>query len=89
MPGLMALWLGWSGLGLEPAGAQEAPGGLKVPEGVVFEKGITYGTAAGQALLLDLAKPKEGSGPFPALVLVHGGGWAAGLARTQPGSWPG
>ncbi len=76
LPGLMVLWLGWSGLG--PAVAQDATAGLKVPEGVVFEKGITYGTAAGQDLLLDLAKPKEGAGPFPALVLVHGGGWAAG-----------
>jgi hypothetical protein len=74
--GLTAVWLVWAGMGM--AGAQDAPGGLKVPDGVIFEKGITYGTAAGQALLLDLAKPKEGAGPFPALVLVHGGGWAAG-----------
>ena len=74
--GLTAVWLVWAGMGM--AGAQDAPGSLKVPDGVMFEKGITYGTAAGQALLLDLAKPKEGAGPFPALVLVHGGGWAAG-----------
>ena len=41
LPGLMVLSLGWSGLGL--AVAQDAPAGLKVPEGVVFERGSPTG----------------------------------------------
>ena len=39
--------------------------------------GITYATHDGVALLGDLTTP-EGSGPFPALVAVHGGGWQLG-----------
>ena len=27
---------------------------------------------------LDLARPKEGTGPFPAVVCIHGGGFRAG-----------
>ncbi|MEI6715229.1 MAG: alpha/beta hydrolase [Verrucomicrobiota bacterium] len=40
---------------------------------------ISYGTAAGQSLLLDVAVPKDGSKtPRPAVILVHGGGWVEG-----------
>lgn len=38
---------------------------------------IEYGTAAGVSLKLDAFVP-EGPGPFPAVILVHGGGWTAG-----------
>lgn len=44
------------------------------------EKGITYATADGEKLLLDLAVPKEG-GPYPAVVCLHGGGWRGGHRR--------
>src|SRR4051794_15810713 len=36
--------------------------------------GIVYGRANGQNLKLHLAKPRTG-GPFPALVVIPGGGW--------------
>lgn len=35
---------------------------------------LTYGTAAGEELKLDLSVP-EGQGPFPVCILVHGGGF--------------
>lgn len=38
---------------------------------------VEYGRAAGGPLLLDAGIP-EGSGPFPAVVIVHGGGWIGG-----------
>jgi alpha-L-fucosidase 2 len=38
---------------------------------------IEYGTAGGKSLRLDACVPK-GKGPFPAVVLIHGGGWSAG-----------
>lgn len=38
---------------------------------------IQYGEAGGEKLLLDAHVP-DGSGPFPVLLLVHGGGWSAG-----------
>ena len=38
---------------------------------------IEYGVAAGEGLKLDAFVP-EGAGPFPAVILVHGGGWTGG-----------
>lgn len=49
-----------------------------VQPGVELTQNITYGNAGGQELLLDLAKPKSGKGPFPAIVIVHGRGWSSG-----------
>lgn len=38
---------------------------------------IEYAKAGGESLKLDAYVP-EGNGPFPAVILVHGGGWNAG-----------
>jgi acetyl esterase/lipase len=38
---------------------------------------IEYGQADGQRLLLDVNVP-DGAGPYPILILVHGGGWSHG-----------
>lgn len=43
---------------------------------------IEYGRAGGQSLLMDAYIP-EGSGPFPAVVVVHGGAWVAGDKRLN------
>ncbi|MBP7142434.1 MAG: alpha/beta hydrolase [Opitutaceae bacterium] len=43
---------------------------------------LTYGTAGGMDLKLDLSVP-VGSGPFPTAILVHGGGWAKGDKARQ------
>lgn len=51
---------------------------LAVPDGVTFEKGIEFANPDNQHLQVDLARPKEGSGPFPAVVCIHGGGFRAG-----------
>jgi acetyl esterase len=40
-------------------------------------KNVVYGHATGTDLILDANIP-DGPGPFPAAVLVHGGGWVAG-----------
>lgn len=50
----------------------------EVPTDVVFEKGIEYANPDGQHLQLNLARPKAGTGPFPAVVCIHGGGFRAG-----------
>jgi len=42
------------------------------------EKGLTFAKAGKVELKLDLVMPKEGDGPFPAVIVVHGGGWSAG-----------
>lgn len=48
-----------------------------------FQADIEYGTAAGVSLKLDAFVP-DGPGPFPAVILVHGGGWSAGDKSGGP-----
>jgi acetyl esterase/lipase len=47
------------------------------PLPVKVEKNIPYSTAGGEKLMLDLAAPTEG-GPYPAVLLLHGGAWSVG-----------
>jgi alpha-L-fucosidase 2 len=46
------------------------------------KKDVEYGQAAGKTLLLDLHVP-DGPGPFPAAILVHGGGFDQGSKSTN------
>lgn len=50
--------------------------------GAVDEKGVEYGRPNGHPLLLDLHVP-DGPGPFPAAILVHGGGFDGGSRATN------
>ena len=51
----------------------------KKPDAKVrLEKDIIYGKGGDQNLMLDLARPAEGEGPWPCIVCVHGGGWRGG-----------
>ena len=38
---------------------------------------LEYGQAGGERLLLDACAP-DGAGPFPVVIIVHGGGWGGG-----------
>lgn len=51
---------------------------LQVPESVSFTPAIEYSSPDGESLQLDLAQPKEGTGPYPTVVCIHGGGFRAG-----------
>ncbi len=53
-----------------------------VPDNVVFEPAVEYAIAGGEHLQLDLARPKNGAGPFPAVVCIHGGGFRAGKRES-------
>jgi acetyl esterase/lipase len=44
---------------------------------VTVERSVCYTTAGGEKLCLDIAVP-PGEGPFPAVVMFHGGAWALG-----------
>ena len=44
---------------------------------------IEYGRAGGESLKLDAYVP-DGAGPFPTVILVHGGGWTAGDKSGGP-----
>jgi acetyl esterase/lipase len=48
------------------------------PPNVDFQPDITYATVDGEELKLDLARPKDAKLPLPLVVVIHGGGWAAG-----------
>ncbi len=51
---------------------------LVIPDDVTFETGVEYSNPDDQHLQLDIARPKTGDGPFPAIVFIHGGGFRAG-----------
>jgi len=53
----------------------------RIPEGVVFQKGIEYSNPDHQHLQLNMARPKDGEGPFPGIVCIHGGGFRAGTRQ--------
>lgn len=44
----------------------------------MFEPDIEFSNPDQQHLKLNLARPKAGDGPFPAIVCIHGGGFRAG-----------
>ena len=59
--------------------AQLAAGAdLNVPENILFESGVEYANPDNQHLQLNIARPKKGDGPFPAVLCIHGGGFRAG-----------
>lgn len=64
---------------------QQVAQAVDVPDGVAFEQGIEYANPADQHLQLDLARPAEGDGPFPAVVCIHGGGFRAGTREGYDG----
>ncbi len=53
-------------------------GGAVAAGEIVFEEGIEYAKPGGQSLQLNLARPRDGEGPRPAVVCIHGGGFRAG-----------
>lgn len=53
---------------------------------ITVENEITYGKGGDVELQLDLARPKDGEGPFPAIVFVHGGGWRGGNRMGYSGA---
>jgi acetyl esterase len=48
----------------------------------VVRPNLVYGVAGGIPLRLDECTP-DGAGPFPAVIIVHGGGWTAGDKRRD------
>ena len=51
---------------------------FRLPEGVEMKSDLVYASPGGRDLHLDLFLPRTGSGPFPAIVYIHGGGWQNG-----------
>ncbi|QDT96690.1 SMP-30/gluconolactonase/LRE family protein [Gimesia aquarii] len=49
-----------------------------IPKTVSSHLNVVYGQVGHRKLLADIFVPKSGKGPFPAIVVVHGGGWLNG-----------
>lgn len=58
--------------------AMDAQAQVKVPDTVEWEAGVEYTNPDNQHLQLNIARPKTGEGPFPAVLCIHGGGFRAG-----------
>lgn len=54
---------------------------LAMPVLAELKKDIEFAKPGGAPLLLDAYVP-EGKGPFPTVIIVHGGGWEAGTKTT-------
>ncbi len=48
---------------------------------VTVERDLVYGKGGNVELKLDLARPTDGPGPYPAVVCIHGGAWRLGDRR--------
>lgn len=53
------------------------------PANVDFQTDITYANVGGDELKLNLSRPKEFKGLLPCIVVIHGGGWAAGDRKAH------
>ncbi|MBC7837382.1 MAG: alpha/beta hydrolase fold domain-containing protein [Nitrospiraceae bacterium] len=53
-----------------------------VPESVIWQEAIEYSNPGDEHLQLNLARPKTGDGPFPAILCIHGGGFRAGKRES-------
>jgi len=51
--------------------------GFPLPASAASHAGVEYGRAGGYSLRMDAYVP-DGPGPFPAAIIVHGGGWVGG-----------
>ena len=49
-----------------------------INQAIEVHEGLTFANYADRALQLDLYRPKDHSGRLPAVVCIHGGGWAKG-----------
>lgn len=45
---------------------------------ITTEHDLVYTKAGDTELKLDMARPAEGDGPFPGVLVIHGGGWRGG-----------
>lgn len=64
-----------------PALGQQTTPPARLPDNVIFGPNIEYANPDGQHLQLDMASPKTGTGPFPAIICIHGGGFRAGTRQ--------
>jgi acetyl esterase/lipase len=86
-PAFALLLLNFLLLGASVLSAQtNAPSASPAPVtkgGVTFQNGVVYGKGGTTDLLADIAWPNKATAPTPAVIHIHGGGWAGGDRRWQ------
>lgn len=75
---LLALWL-------TASPAQALDKGAAAQAEITVENGIEYTNPDNQHLMLNMARPANGDGPFPAVLCIHGGGFRAGNRQGYDG----
>jgi len=71
-----------------PAGQKAKPAARppRIPDNVVLEADVQYGTAGDRPLLLDILRPKLAGGKrLPVIAFIHGGGWGGGSKEGARG----
>jgi len=58
---------------------------LRAEQNIVIENDIEYANPDNQHLQVNLARPAQGNGPFPAVLCIHGGGFRAGTRDGYDG----
>src|SRR5262245_49821151 len=48
---------------------------LVVPDDVIFDRNVEYANPGDQHLMVNIARPKTATGPCPAILCIHGGGF--------------
>lgn len=64
--------------------AQPAPAPVRLPQGVTVQENVAYDKYP--ETVMDIYKP-AGPGPFPAMIVIHGGGWTAGFKAGMVANW--
>ena len=55
-----------------------------LPNGVTVHENVAYDKYP--ETVMDIFRP-VGAGPFPAVIIIHGGGWTAGTKEAMLGNW--
>ncbi len=64
--------------------AQPAGRTATLPNGVTVHENVPYDRHP--ETVMDIFRP-VGAGPFPAVIIIHGGGWTAGTKEAMLGNW--
>src|SRR5262245_44336884 len=63
----------------QPPATKAKAAAPKLPDNVVYEQDVQYGSAGDRALKLDVVRPRaESKAARPVVVWIHGGGWSGG-----------
>ncbi len=64
--------------------ANVATSGVIEKGNILLQNNVVFGKGGDQDLHADIAWPKNATGPLPAIIHIHGGGWIAGTYHWGP-----